>query len=62
MRSFAELDLWGYTKLCGDHYKCTLCNDDIRRDVTLEEAGRLAKLIGGDLDSDLRKGVFDGWD
>ena len=46
-RSFAELDLWGHTKWCGDHYKCTACNDDIKRDVTLEEVNRLADLIGG---------------
>jgi len=32
-RSFEELQLWGRIKNCGDHWKCTSCNEDITKNL-----------------------------
>lgn len=62
-RSFTELDLWGHIKWCGDHYKCTACGDDIKRDVTLEMANKLADMFWNlPPDNGQFEELFDGWD
>jgi NAD-dependent SIR2 family protein deacetylase len=50
-RSFEELKLWDRLEFCGDHWKCTSCDEDITKDLNVwfKECMETAKLIGGDL-------------
>jgi DNA-directed RNA polymerase subunit RPC12/RpoP len=48
-RSFEELQLWGLVKVCGDYWKCTSCDEDIKKDldVWFKECTEDAKMLWG---------------
>ncbi len=46
-RSFEELELWNRLEFCGDHWKCTSCNEALTKDPEqwMKEVNAMAKLL-----------------
>ena len=46
-RSFQELELWGHTEFCGDHWRCTCCDEDITKNLDdwWKEVNAMADLL-----------------